>query len=186
MSILITGFDPFGGADVNPSWEAVQLLPDRIAGHDVHRLQLPTVFSRSGEMLLEAAEKIQPALVILCGVAQGRQAVTPELVAVNYRMASIPDNAGQSYPGVKIDEDSPAAFMTKTPVQDIIAAIRRADIPAQLSLSAGAYVCNDLYFAALKNNLPALFIHVPGTEAVDTPHAAQAIQIAVETSLHNC
>jgi len=184
MSILVTGFDPFGGADVNPSWEAVRLLPDMIAGHEVHRLQLPTVFGRCGDMLLQAAQDIRPALVILCGVAQGREAVTPELVAVNYRMASIPDNAGQTYSGVMIDAGCPAAFMTQTPVQEIIAAIRQAGIPARLSLSAGAYVCNDLYFAALKHNLPALFIHVPGTETVDTPHAAQAIQIAIETALH--
>ncbi len=184
MSILVTGFDPFGGAQVNPSWEAVSLLPSIIAGHEVHRVQLPTVFGRCGEMLMQAAQELQPALVILCGVAQGREAITPELVAVNYRMARIPDNAGQSYVGVKIDESCPAAFMTETPVQEIIAAIQAAGIPARLSLSAGAYVCNDLYFAALKNGLPALFIHVPGIETVDTAHVAQAIQIAIETALH--
>ena len=184
MSILVTGFDPFGGAVVNPSWEAVQRLPDTIAGHAVHRLQLPTVFGRCGELLLAKAEEVQPALVILCGVAQGREAVTPELVAVNYRMAAIADNAGQTYSGDKIDESCPAAFMTDAPVQDIIAAIRKAEIPARLSLSAGAYVCNDLYFAALKHGLPALFIHVPGSEVVDATHAALAIQIAIETTLH--
>jgi len=184
MSILVTSFDPFGGAEVNPSWKAVSLLPSSIAGHEVHRMQLPTVFGRCGEMLLQAAEELQPALVILCGVAQGREAVTPELVAVNYRMAHIPDNAGQAFEGVKIDKSCSAAFMTEAPVQEIIAAIQAAGIPARLSLSAGAYVCNDLYFAALKNGLPVLFIHVPGVEAVDTAHAAQAIQIAIETALH--
>ena len=66
----------------------------------------------------------------------------------------------------------------------IIAAIRKAEIPARLSLSAGAYVCNDLYFAALKHGLPALFIHVPGSEGADATHAALAIQIAIETALH--
>ena len=147
-------------------------------------MQLPTVFGRCGEMLLQAAEELHPALVILCGVSQGREAVTPELVAVNYRMARIPDNAGQAFEGVKIDESCPAAFMTVAPVQEIIAAIQAAGIPARLSLSAGAYVCNDLYFAALKNRLPALFIHVPGMETVDTAHASQAIQIAIETALH--
>ena len=184
MSILVTGFDPFDGASVNPSWEAVSLLPSTIAGHEVHRLQLPTIFGRCGDMLMQAAQEIQPSLVILCGVAQGREAVTPELVAVNYRMARIPDNAGQTFSGVKIDENSPAAYMTDTPVQEIIAAIQQAGIPARLSLSAGAYVCNDLYFAALKNGLPALFIHVPGSDVVDAAHAAQAIQIAMETALH--
>lgn len=183
MSILVTGFQPFDGAAANPSWEAVTLLPDTIAGRTVHRLELPVVYGQCGDVLREAAERIRPELVILCGVAQGRDAVTPELVAINYRMARIPDNAGQQFSGDPIDAAAPDAHMTKAPVQRIIAAMQAGGIPARLSLSAGAYVCNDLYFAALQAGLPALFIHVPGTEAVPAEQAARALTLAAEAAL---
>ena len=89
MSILLTGFEPFDGASVNPSWEAVCRVPDRIAGREVHRLRLPVVFGEAADHLREAIARLKSELVISCGVAGGRQAVTPELVALNYRHARI-------------------------------------------------------------------------------------------------
>ena len=87
MSILLTGFEPFGGADTNPSWEAVRLVPDRLAGHSVHRLRLPVVYGEAANLLRQEIARLRPALVICCGVAGDRKAVTPELVAINYRHA---------------------------------------------------------------------------------------------------
>ncbi len=188
MSILLTGFDPFDGASANPSWEAVSLAPPTIAGRPVHRLQLPTVFGQAAELLRREIARIRPSVVICCGVANGRAAVTPELVAINYRFARIPDNVGQQYPGVPIDPKGPAAYMTSLPVHGMIEAIRAEDIPAHLSLSAGAYVCNDVYYALLSGEAEGgyrgLFVHVPGTEAVPTEKAARAIAMCAETALN--
>ncbi len=188
MSVLLTGFDPFDGASVNPSWEAVSLVPDTVAGHAVHRLQLPTVFGQAAALLRSEIARLQPDIVISCGVANGRTAVTPELVAINYRYASIPDNAGQHYTGQRIDDAAPAALMTRLPVHRMIDAVKAAGIPASLSLSAGAYVCNDVYWALLAGEAElghkGLFIHVPGTEAVASDQAARAIALCLETALH--
>ena len=189
MSILFTGFEPFNGADVNPSWEAVSLLPEEIAGRPVHRMLLPTVFGQAADLLRGEIARLRPEIVICCGVANGRNAVTPELVAINYRFARIADNAGQQFSGVPIDPDGPAACMTSLPVHEMIAAVQAEDIPAQLSLSAGAYVCNDVYYALLGCEKDfghrGLFIHVPGTEAVDVQRAARAIAICAEkAALH--
>lgn len=187
MSILFTGFEPFGGASTNPSWEAVSLLPEVIAGRHVHRLMLPTVFFQAADMLRREIARIRPALVICCGVANGRTAVTPELVAINYRFARIPDNAGQSFSGVPIEAEGPAAYMTRLPVHEMIAAIQAEGTPAQLSLSAGAYVCNDVYYALLACEAEfdhrGLFVHVPGTEAVTVEQDAQAIQRCAEIAM---
>jgi pyroglutamyl-peptidase len=186
--LLITGFEPFGGAETNPSWEALRLLPEAIGGHAVHTLCLPVTYQESGDLLMEEIDRLNPTLVVCCGVAAGRTAVTPELAAINYRYARIPDNAGVSHQGDPIDPDGPAAFMTRLPVHAMVSAIQAEDIPAALSLSAGAYVCNNVYYALLSCESDyghqGLFVHVPGTEAVSTPLAARALTRCIETALH--
>jgi pyroglutamyl-peptidase len=187
MSILLTGFEPFGGAETNPSWEAVCLVPDTIGGHAVHRLHLPVEFARAASLLREEIARLRPEIVISVGVANGRKAVTPELVAINYRFASIPDNAGVSHQGDPIVPDGPAACMTTLPVHDMIAAINEAGIPAHLSLSAGAYVCNDVYYALLSCEKEfghkGLFVHVPGTEIFSVEDMARALEICLLTAI---
>ncbi len=187
MSILITGFEPFDCADRNPSWEAVRLLPDTILGQTLHHLQLPVEFTRAATILRENIAALHPDLVIACGVAGGRTAITPELVAINYRHARIPDNAGQQYQAQPIDPDGPAAYMTSLPIHRMIDAVNAAGIPARLSLSAGAYVCNDLYYALLASEnefrCRGIFIHVPTADVLDAPTAARAIAICIETAL---
>ena len=187
MSILLTGFEPFGGADTNPSWEAVRLVPDCLAGHSVHRLRLPVVYGEAANLLRQEIARLRPALVICCGVAGDRKAVTPELVAINYRHARIPDNAGQSYFGEPIDVSAPAARMTHLPIHTLIDAVKAADIPCAVSFSAGAYVCNDVYWALLNAEEEfghrGLFVHVPSAEAVPVCDMARAIAICAETAL---
>ncbi len=187
MSILITGFDPFGGAAVNPSWEAVTRVPDAVCGRQVHRLQLPTVFGAAAERLREEIARIRPEIVICCGVAGGRTGVTPELVAINYRQARIPDNAGQSFSGVPIDPAGETAYMTRLPVNGMVEAMKAAGIPAYLSLSAGAYVCNDVYYSLLRSQAAlghrGLFVHVPDADVADAETAARAITLCLETAL---
>ena len=187
MSILFTGFEPFGGDAVNPSWEAVSLLPGRIAGEETIRLRLPVVYGEAGDRLTEAVRLHRPRLVICTGLAAGRKAVTPELVALNWRMASIPDNAGVSFSGELIDPGAPAALRTALPVLRMIAAVQEAGIPCSLSLSAGSYVCNDLYWTLLSRkdefSCDGIFIHVPPQETVSPPQAAAALRLCAETAL---
>ena len=187
MAILLTGFEPFDGAQINPSWEAVRLTPDHICGHEVHRLQLPVVFGQAADMLQSEIRRICPDVVISCGVASGRNGVTPELVAINYRKARIPDNAGQSYAGEPILPGGDTAYMTRLPVNEMVAAIQAEQIPASLSLSAGAYVCNDVYYALLRSETAlghrGLFVHVPDMEVVSAQQAARALTICLETAL---
>ena len=188
MSVLLTGFDPFDGASINPSWEAVSRVPETILGHAVHKLQLPTVFGQAADLLCAEIARVRPEIVICCGVANGRQAITPELVAINYRHARIPDNAGQQYFDQQIDPAGPAAYMTTLPVHAMIDAMKAADIPAALSLSAGAYVCNDVYYALLRCGKAfghrGLFVHVPGADAADADTAARAITLCLQTALN--
>ena len=187
MSILLTGFAPFDGASINPSWEAVQLVPQTIAGHDVHRLMLPVEFEHAASLLRAEIAKVRPKLVICCGLAGGRKAITPELVAINYRFARIADNAGRLCQGEAITMSGTAAYMTRLPVHTMIANMQSADLPAALSLSAGAYVCNDVYYALLdceeEYGHQGLFLHVPSEDVADYAACARAITICAETAL---
>lgn len=187
MSILLTGFDPFDGANVNPSWEAVRRAPETVCGHEVHRLQLPTVFGRAAALLKAEIARVQPEVVICCGVAGGRAGITPELVAINYRQARIPDNEGQQFMGTPIDPAGDTAYMTALPVNAMVDAMKAAGIPSYLSLSAGAYVCNDVYYALLQSQSElghrGLFVHVPNADVVGADAAAQAIVLCLETAL---
>lgn len=187
MNILVTGFEPFGGEKTNPSWEAVQLLPTMIGNASIHALRLPVVFGQCGEMLRQAVQNIHPDAVLLCGMAASRTEVTPELLAVNWRMGAIADNSGKRYQGEKNRPDGPDAIMTDFPLTSMVAALQDAGIPARLSLSAGAYVCNDLYYAALgiqqAFDFRALFVHVPSASALPVEEIARALTICLETMI---
>lgn len=187
MSILLTGFEPFDGASVNPSWEAVLQVPGEVCGHEVHRLRLPVVYRQAAEEMLAEIRRIRPVLVICCGVASGRNGVTPELVALNYRWASIPDNAGQRFSGDPILPGGETALMTRLPVHEMVGAIRAQEIPAWVSLSAGAYVCNDLYYHLLLREAAlgyrGLFVHVPDAGVVNAPRAALALTACIREAL---
>lgn len=187
MAILLTGFEPFNGAEINPSWEAVQLVPEEIDGHRVHRMQLPVVYGEAAEMLLAEIWRLKPVAVLSCGVAGGRKGVTPELVALNYRMAKIADNKGKKYEGERIEMVGETALMTDLPLQQMANDIREADIPAEVSLSAGAYVCNDVYYALLRHQAEegykGLFVHVPEESVVSFEDAARALTLCARWML---
>lgn len=165
--VLVTGFDPFGGETVNPSFEAVKRLPDEIAGAKIFKRELPTVFGKAGERLTREIEVVSPDLILCVGQAGGRNAVTPELVAINYRDASLADNAGRVCRGEPVVAGGPAAYFTRLDTAKIIGTLTEAGIPARLSLSAGAFVCNDVMYTLLhllETRFPAKtggFIHVP-------------------------
>ena len=114
MKVLVTGFDPFGGESVNPAFEAVKMLPDSIAGAEVIKLEIPTVFSKSGPAVEEGIKKYQPDAVINVGQAGGRSCVTIEQVAINLAEARIPDNNGEQPSGVPLQTDGAPAYYARS------------------------------------------------------------------------
>lgn len=187
--LLITGFDCFGGAGINPSWEAVKLLPGQIGDFEVHKLEIPTVFGLAAQTVIAKANEIQPDVILCVGQAGGRDAVTPERIAVNIRDARIPDNAGNQPSGEFIIPDGPAAYFSTVPVKEMAHAIRDSHIPATVSNSAGAYVCNDTLYSLLHRyaatNVKVGFIHVPylpeqGSPSLPLKKTAAALQAAIE------
>lgn len=186
--LLITGFDPFGGASINPAWEAVKLLPDVIGDFEVYKLEIPTVFGLAAQKVLEKAGEIQPDVILCVGQAGGRAAVTPERIGVNIRDAKIPDNMGNQPVGQFVAEDGPAAYFATVPVVAMAEAIREAGMPGQVSNSAGAFVCNDTLYALLHHyagtQTKVGFIHVPWLPEQGSPNmpledTARALEAAV-------
>lgn len=187
--LLITGFDPFGGASVNPAWEAVKLLPDTIGDFMLCKLEIPTVFGLAAETVIARANEFHPDVILCIGQAGGRNAVTPERIGVNIRDARIPDNAGNQPSGERIASDGPAAYFSTVPVEEMAAAIRAAHIPGAVSNSAGAFVCNDTLYSLLHHyagtHVKVGFIHVPylpeqGTPSLPLERTVAALTAAIE------
>lgn len=164
-NLLITGFDPFGGEKINPAWEAVSRLPERIGHYSIHPLQIPTQFSAAFQKILKAAEEIHPDIIISIGQAGGRKAVTPEMVAINWKDSRITDNAGIMPIDEKICEDGPDAYFATVPVRKMTNAIEAAGLPGTVSYTAGTFVCNEVMYSLLhhfkQTTVLSGFIHVP-------------------------
>ncbi len=163
--LLITGFDPFGGATVNPAREAVMALPHTVGDWSLTKLEIPTVFGLAAETVLSAAEALRPDAILCIGQAGGRKAITPEVVAINLREASIPDNLGYTPKNQPVIADAPAAYFATLPVREMVAAVTAEEIPCALSYSAGTFVCNDLLYTLLHHydgsDVRVGFIHIP-------------------------
>ena len=200
MKVLITGFDPFGGEKVNPAYEAVKLLPDQIAGAEIIKMEIPTVFSRSISVIEEGIKKYHPEIVLNVGQAGGRSCMTVEKVAINLAEARIPDNAGEQPIDMVLRADGPTAYFATIPIKAIVKNVRDHGLPCQISYSAGTYVCNSvmyqvLYLAAHKYpGLRAGFLHVPyvAEQVVDKPNGTpfmtltsitESLAYAVEASV---
>lgn len=167
MKILITAFEPFGGETINPAQEAVRALDERIAGAELIKLTVPVAFGKSVETVFRAMKEAQPDAVLCVGQAGGRSAVTPERVAVNVMDARIPDNDGWQPVDEPVFPDGPAAYFSTLPIRKMTARIREAGIPAEISNTAGTYVCNELMYGVLHHiarEFPGTrggFVHVP-------------------------
>ena len=171
--LLITGFDPFGGESINPSWEAVQKLPDIVGDFVLCKLQIPTVFDQAANCVLQQANEFGPDIILCVGQAGGRNAVTPERIAVNIRDARIVDNAGNQPQDALIIPDGPAAYFATVPVTSMVDAIQQIQLPADVSNSAGTFVCNDVLYTLLhhyaNSDTKVGFIHVPYLPEQGTP-----------------
>ena len=159
--VLLTGFEPFGSASSNPSGEIVK----QISGDNIVTAILPVAYTQSAERLLALIAEHNPDVVISLGQAEGRTQITPEKVAINLDDARLADNEGVMRNDVKILEDGPDAYFSTLPIKEIVEAIKDAGVPAAVSLSAGAFLCNHIFYVA-QNRLKGTkvrsgFVHVP-------------------------
>ncbi len=198
MKVLVTGFEPFGGESINPSWEAVKELPDGIGGAEIVRKRLPVTFRGVRQILPKLLEKEMPDVMILTGQAGGRPNITVERVAINVMDSTMADNEGFTPEDEPVFEGAPAAYFATLPIKAIVEALRKDGIPAGISNTAGTYVCNTAMFTALHTIAVAGmktkvgFIHVPFShaQALDRPRPSmaqetinEAIRKAVEVSI---
>lgn len=207
--ILLTGFEPFGGEATNPSWTAAVAASSILEaeGHTVSAVELPCVFGESASVLEAAMRRHRPDLVICVGQAGGRVRVSLERVAINCDDARIPDNAGNRPVDEEVIPGGPAAYFSSLPVKAALAALRAAGIPAEVSQSAGTYVCNHVFYAlmhllgspppgegpARPDPVRGGFVHVPyatgqvprgsGTPSMPDATMAEAVAVVVRTAL---
>ncbi len=199
--ILITGFDPFGGESMNPAYEAVKLVPDTIKGVEIIKLEVPTVFGKSIEVLDAKMAEVNADVVINVGQAGNRFGITPERVAINEDDARIPDNEGNQPIDTEIVTGGKSAYFSTLPIKAMVENIKAKGIPASVSNTAGTFVCNHLMYGLLNlieekyPNTKGGFIHVPfATEQVlDKPTSpsltieqiALGLEAAIEAVIDN-
>jgi pyroglutamyl-peptidase len=175
--VLITGFEPFDGATVNASWEAVRLLPAEYAPH-----LLPCVFGAATEALWTAVERVDPDVVLCVGLAAGLSEIAVERVAINVDDARTADNAGAQPVDRPIEAAGPAAYFATIPVKACVEAVRALGVPANVSNSAGTFVCNHVFYgllhraASLRPGLRGGFIHVPDLSVLPAATVADALR----------
>ena len=166
MKLLLTAFTPFDGEEINPALEAVKLVKDKIENIEIVKLEVPTVFGKSIQLVFDAIDKEKPDFVLSIGQAGGRAEICPERVAINLDDARIPDNEGNQPIDEPIFPDGENAYFSTLPVKAMVEAIRKEGLPSSLSNSAGTYLCNHLMYGVLyyldkRPVIKAGFIHVP-------------------------
>ncbi len=196
-TVLLTGFDPFGGERINPSWEAVRALDGRqIAGHRIVAAQLPTVFDHSLDVLRELLRAHRPALVICSGQAGGRAAISLERIAINVNDARIADNARAQPVDTPVIASGPAAYFSSLPIKAMLAALEREGLRAEVSQTAGTFVCNHVFYG-LMHELSASadhagvrggLIHVPwlpgqGQPSMPVADVVRGLELAIRCAL---
>jgi len=196
-TVLVTGFEPFGGESVNPSWLAAQALDGRIVdGHTVVGARLPTVFDAAIVSLRDLLLRHRPALAICTGQAGGRGAISLERIAININDARIPDNAGAQPVDTPVAAGAPAAYFTTLPIKAMLAAMMEAGVPAEVSQTAGTFVCNHVFYGlmhelATRAELAGTrggFVHVPwltgqGQPSMPLDTIVQGLEIAIACAL---
>jgi pyroglutamyl-peptidase len=196
-TVLVTGFEPFGADSINPSWMAAQALHGRmVAGHRIIGAQIPTVFDAAIAALRQELLRHRPVLVIGTGQAGGRAAISLERVAINVNDARIPDNAGEQPVDTPVIDGAPAAYFTTLPIKAMRAAILDAGVAAEVSQTAGTFVCNHAFYGlmhelatnrALKRTRGG-FIHVPwlpgqGQPSIPLDQVVAGLKAGIECAL---
>ena len=201
LRVLLTGFDPFEQASVNPSWEAVRALDGwKVGRATVHARQVPCVFGEAIETLASAMDELKPELVLCVGQAGGRAEITPERIAINIDDGRIADNAGHQPIDLPVVPGAPAAYFSTLPIKAMVRDLRAAGVPASVSNSAGTFVCNHIFYGLMHriatHPVPGLrggFIHIPylpeqaalfpGAPSMSLATMTEALRIAVTTAL---
>ena len=195
--ILLTGFDAFGGATLNPSWLAVRALHGtQVRGHKVVAAQLPTVFDASLRELSALLKQHQPALVVCVGQAGGRKAISLERVAINVNDAPIADNAGAQPVDTAVKPGAPAAYFTSLPIKAMLAELQIHGVAAEVSQTAGTFVCNHVFYGLMHalatqrglTHTRGGFIHVPwlpeqGTPGMPLDEIVHGLRLAVRCAM---
>lgn len=191
-TVLLTGFDAFGGATVNPSWLAAQALHGRqIAGHRVVAARLPTVFDASLHELQALLSAHRPVLVLCVGQASGRTALSLERVAININDASLADNHGAQPVDTPVVAHGPTAYFSTLPLKAMLQALRRHGLPAELSQTAGTFVCNHVFYGLMHKlaTEPWLqgarggFVHVPDLPVLALPDLVGGLHLMLEIAI---
>jgi len=198
-TVLLTGFEPFNGASINPAWEAVRLLEGWSGdGFRVEVRLLPCVFGRAAEALLGFVDEVRPDIAIAVGLAGGRPEISVERIAINVDDARFLDNAGRQPIDVPIVADGPAAYFTTLPIKAMVAAMREQGLKAGVSQTAGTFVCNHVFYALMHHlrgqGVKAGFIHVPflpeqaaawpePTPSMELEEIVAGLRLAVEVAL---
>jgi len=182
--VLITGFEPFGGESVNPSWEAARSVAEAPpAGLDVTAARLSCVYGTAVDELRQAVARTAPDFVLCVGQAGGRPGLSVERVAVNVDDARIPDNAGRQPVDEPVVPGGPAAYFASLPVKACVAAVRAAGLPASVSQTAGTFVCNHVFYglahliATERPEMRGGFVHVPFAPDQVTDGAAPSMSV---------
>ena len=196
--VLLTGFEPFGGASFNPSGAVVQEIGRHgIDGVEIITAVLPVEFKRSAEILIDLIKTHQPSVVISLGQAEGRDFIGPEQVAINLANARIADNAGVKLENQKVDPNAADGYFSTLPIRAIVDAISALGINAKVSYSAGAFICNEIFFTAQSflqaSTVISGFIHLPlapnqspefpGLPTMPLEDQVAAIRAAIQVSI---
>lgn len=198
-TILLTGFSPFGGESINPSYECLKKVEDNLYGYKIIKKEIETSFINSHLQLISYFNEFKPDAVILVGQAGGAKNIRIERVAINIQDARIKDNLGDMPIDQPIVKSAPNAYFSTLPSKDIVKALIEEKLPAILSNSAGTFVCNHLLFHLLHHlkqfdiNIPAGFIHIPyifsqvvdkhDIYAIDLNSLTKAIKIIIKTTI---
>lgn len=190
--VLLTGFGPFGDAPRNPSLEAVRALDGReIAGHVLVARELPVEFGVARDALRRAMREVRPRLVLCTGLAATRRALSLERVAINVDDARIPDNAGRQPVDVPVVRGGPAAYFSTLPLKSMLRALQAEGIPAEVSQTAGTFVCNHVFYGLMhqlrnRGGIRGGFVHVPPADG-DGPFSPtlleRALGLCIEVAL---
>ncbi|MDF2680399.1 MAG: pcp [Brevibacillus sp.] len=199
-TILVTGFDPFGGETINPAWESVKRLKETLSpDYKVEVRQIPTVFDKSIAYLKDAIQETTPDIVFCIGQAGGRPDITVERVAINVNDARIPDNEGNQPIDTEVVEAGPVAYWSTLPIKAIVKELREKGVPASISQTAGTFVCNHIFYglmhaiATVNPSIRGGFIHIPylpeqaarlvGQPSMAVETIVKGLRVAIEAAL---
>ncbi|WP_027625156.1 pyroglutamyl-peptidase I [Clostridium lundense] len=201
MKVLMTGFEPFGGEKINPSFEAVKRITDKVSDAEIIKEEIPTVFKKSIKELERLITIHKPDIVICVGQAGGRFDITVERVAINVDDARIADNEENQPVDEKIFEDGENAYFSNLPIKAMVSEMKNNNIPASLSNTAGTFVCNHIMYGLLyliNKKYPSIrggFIHVPyiaeqvitkpNTPFMDLNKIAEGLTFAIKAAVEN-